>query len=235
MKQVASQLLAFSMFILLSIQLQSCYQRGQNQHLSENAGLLLQYIHNISGKYTLTGQHNYLSQLSMAPNSIIPILFRPYHEMNGSWFWWGGVPGEDRYIKLWKQLYKLYTEEYQLDNLIWVWSPDDPDHGLDGYYPGDDYVDIIGCDVYHFGKQRPYYMAEKYKRITSISPGKPVCIGECSEIPSESVLEEQSLWTWFMAWDVLVFQMNSSDKLREIYQSDRFITRDELPDFNHQQ
>jgi hypothetical protein len=186
MKQVASQMLAFSLFILLSIQLQSCNQRGQNQHLSENAGLLLQYIHNISGKYTLTGQHNYLSQLSMAPNSIIPILFRPYH-------------------------------------------------GLDGYYPGDDYVDIIGCDVYHFGKERPYYTAEKYKRITSISPGKPVCIGECSEIPSESVLEEQSLWTWFMAWDVLVFQMNSSDKLREIYQSDRFITRDELPDFNHQQ
>jgi hypothetical protein len=224
MKQVASQLLAFS----LSIQLQSCNQRDQNQHLSDNAGLLLQYIHEISGKYTLTGQHNYLSQLSLAPDSIFQLTGK-YPAI------WGGVPGEDRYIKLWKQLYKLYTEEYQLDNLIWVWSPDDPDHGLDGYYPGDDYVDIIGCDVYHFGKERPYYTAEKYKRITSISPGKPVCIGECSEIPSESVLEEQSLWTWFMAWDVLVFQMNSSDKLREIYQSDRFITRDELPDFNHQQ
>lgn len=171
----------------------------------------------------------YLQELKEAG---IPILFRPYHEMNGSWFWWGGFPGEDRFIALWKQLYELYTGEYKLNNLIWVWSPDNPDHGLDGYYPGDAYVDIVGNDVYHFGKEKPYYKKEAYEKILAISPGKLLCIGECSEIPSEDVLEKQPRWAWFMAWDELVFQLNSSERLIELYNSDRFITRDELPDFN---
>jgi hypothetical protein len=60
----------------------------------------------------------------------------------------------------------------------------------------------------------------------TISPGKPLCIGECSEIPSESIMEEQPLWRWFMAWDVLVFQMNLPEMLKDVYQSERFITRD---------
>lgn len=309
-------------------------------HLSEEAVSLLDYIDEISGKQILTGQHSYLSQLSLAPDSLyrltgkypairgydfgfsgvpgdtddiafrpalmkeikmqyqkgsiitityhqanpvmgepctfkegvqselteeewdellepgselygkwkdqmdliagyllelknaeIPILFRPYHEMNGGWFWWGGHPGEDRFIALWKQLYHLYNDDYQLNNLIWIWSPDDPNHGLDGYYPGDEYVDIVGCDVYHFGKEKPYYKKENYEKILSISPGKLLCIGECSEIPSEAILDEQPLWSWFMAWDELVFQLNSSEQLIQLYNSERFITRDELPDF----
>lgn len=340
LRNASAWLLAISM-MMFACQPRTNVKSGEDvAHLSEEAVTLLNYIDEISGKQILTGQHSYLSQLSLAPDSLyrmtgkypairgydfgfsgvpgdtddiafrpalmkeikkqyqkgsiitityhqanpvmgepctfkegvqselteeewdellepgselygkwkdqmdliagyllelkkagIPILFRPYHEMNGGWFWWGGHPGEDRFIALWKQLYHLYANEYELNNLIWIWSPDDPNHGLDGYYPGDEYVDIVGCDVYHFGKEKPYYKKENYEKILSISPGKLLCIGECSEIPSEAILDEQPLWCWFMAWDELVFQLNSREQLIQLYNSERFISRDELPDF----
>lgn len=207
------------------------FKEGVQSELTENQwDELLQPDSELYGKWKdqMDLIAGYLLELKDAG---IPILFRPYHEMNGGWFWWGGHPGEDRFIALWKQLYHLYAHDYKLDNLIWIWSPDDPKHGLDGYYPGDDYVDIVGCDVYHFGKEKPYYRRENYEKILSVSPGKLLGIGECSEIPSEAILDEQPLWTWFMAWDQLVFQLNSSERLIRLYNSERFITRDELPDF----
>lgn len=209
------------------------FKEGVQSELTEEQwDELLEYGSVLYGKWKAQMDliAGYLLELKEAG---IPILFRPYHEMNGGWFWWGGHPGEDRFIALWKQLYHLYTHDYKLDNLIWIWSPDDPNHGLDGYYPGDDYVDIVGCDVYHFGKEKPYYKKENYEKILSVSPGKLLGIGECSEIPSEAILDEQPLWTWFMAWDQLVFQLNSSERLIQLYNSERFITRDELPDFKN--
>lgn len=59
----------------------------------------------------------YLEQLQAAH---IPVIFRPYHEMNGSWFWWGGRPGEAGYLALWQQIYAYYTEHHHLNNLLWA-------------------------------------------------------------------------------------------------------------------
>lgn len=99
----------------------------------------------------------------------VPILWRPFHEMTGDWFWWcvnqwnyrgGTVPGE-RFIELWKYMYTYYTEEWGLDNLIWVYAPSpydgNPTVHSDGHlsasdfrtcYPGDEFVDIVGIDWY---------------------------------------------------------------------------------------
>ena len=72
----------------------------------------------------------------------IPILFRPLHEAGGEWFWWSSG-GEEAYIKLWRKMYDKFTNEYKLNNLIWVWN------GIEAkYYPGDEYVDISGLDWY---------------------------------------------------------------------------------------
>ncbi|MGY2574208.1 glycoside hydrolase family 26 protein [Vibrio sp. C8] len=85
----------------------------------------------------------------------IPIIFRPWHEHNGDWFWWGkGHTSESDYIKLWK-----FTVEYlnskEQNNLIYAFSPDrsriDMDNFITSYqygYAGDNYVDIIGYDNY---------------------------------------------------------------------------------------
>ncbi|MFY0687227.1 MAG: beta-mannosidase [Cyclobacteriaceae bacterium] len=86
----------------------------------------------------------------------VPIIFRPYHEHNGDWFWWGkGYCTEEEYIALWRFTVEYLRDEKGLHNLIYAFSPDrsrmDLSKGAASYlyaYPGDEYVDIIGFDNY---------------------------------------------------------------------------------------
>ncbi len=86
----------------------------------------------------------------------IPIIFRPWHEHNGDWFWWGkGNCTEEEYIKLWRFTIEYLRDKKQLHNLIYAWSPDRSRTNLDDFkttylyaYPGDTYVDILGLDNY---------------------------------------------------------------------------------------
>jgi mannan endo-1,4-beta-mannosidase len=86
----------------------------------------------------------------------IPIIFRPWHEHNGDWFWWGkGNVSEQDYIALWQFTVKYLRDEKDLHNLIFAYSPDRSRIDLaqfeSGYfyaYPGDEYVDVIGLDNY---------------------------------------------------------------------------------------
>ena len=75
----------------------------------------------------------------------VPVLFRPFHEMQGGWFWWGAHPVALR--KLWRNLFNYYTHEKGLHNLLWVWSPNVSLKALD-CYPGNAYVDMTGLDIY---------------------------------------------------------------------------------------
>ena len=161
----------------------------------------------------------------------IPILFRPYHEMNGGWFWWGKHAGENGYKKLWIQLYDYYTKEYNLNNLIWVWSPDKPKFGLDEYYPGDNYVDIVGCDIYPTLDTTVVFRKDWYEQISAVADNKLLTLGECGRMPTVETFTEQPRWLWFMTWCDLVYKANSRDELKTLYNSDRVITLDELPKF----
>lgn len=76
----------------------------------------------------------------------VVVLWRPFHEMNGGWFWWGGQTPET-FIKLWRQMFVYFTQTKGLNNLLWVYAPNQaPNAGL--YYPGDRYVDMVGLDAY---------------------------------------------------------------------------------------
>ena len=81
-------------------------------------------------------------QLLILKEAKVPVLFRPLHEASGGWFWWG-ASGPEAYKELYRLLYDRLTNEYGLDNLIWVWNGQDAE-----WYPGDEYVDIIGEDIY---------------------------------------------------------------------------------------
>jgi len=162
----------------------------------------------------------------------IPVLFRPYHEMNGSWFWWGGQKDEPGFKDLWIKLYHYYTDYHHLNNLIWVWSPDKPWHGLKEYYPGADFVDIVSCDIYPVPDTNIVFRKEWYDELNALAGDKPIAIGECSIMPDLSDYETQPDWTWFMLWADLGVNSNSVEKLNEIYHSNRMITADKVPDFN---
>jgi mannan endo-1,4-beta-mannosidase len=86
----------------------------------------------------------------------IPIIFRPWHEHNGDWFWWGKGPAtEAEYIALWQFTVGYLRDNKNIHNLIYAFSPDRSRIDINNFkrdyfygYPGDDYVDVIGLDDY---------------------------------------------------------------------------------------
>jgi mannan endo-1,4-beta-mannosidase len=83
----------------------------------------------------------------------IPIIFRPWHEHNGSWFWWGKEHCTiEEYKTLWKYTVDYLRDTLNIHNLIYTYSPDGQFDDYSERYPGDDYVDMLGFDYYFRGE-----------------------------------------------------------------------------------
>ena len=90
---------------------------------------------------------NYANQLAADD---IPVIFRPYHENTGTWFWWGAQNSAESYKSLYRYT-KDYLEKQGVHNMLYVYSPNGPLESTDEYmsrYPGDEYVDILAFDYY---------------------------------------------------------------------------------------
>ena len=138
----------------------------------------------------------------------VPIIWRPYHEMNGSWFWWGGRRGQYSTKALYVQIYDRLVKYHKLNNLIWLWSVDRPNNTemqFSNYYPGDKYVDIIGLDVYGRDFNQVYYDS-----LVVISKGKPMALAEVGNPPSPEILKKQPRWVYYSTWAGMV--RNTSKK-----------------------
>jgi mannan endo-1,4-beta-mannosidase len=132
----------------------------------------------------------------------IPVLWRPYHEMNGDWFWWGGRRGEHGTTVLYRQLFDRLVNYHKLNNLIWIWSVDRPtlpERQFADYYPGKNYFDIAALDVYHSDFQQSYY-----DDLLKLADGKPIALAEVGPPPTIDVLEKQPKWAWWMLWAEMV-------------------------------
>ena len=169
----------------------------------------------------------YLRQLQDAD---IPVLWRPYHEMNGVWFWWCNQKGEQGFKRLWIMMYDYFTNHHQLNNLIWVWNtnaprdiPGDEAWPYEDFFPGIDYVDILAADVY-----RNDYKQSHHDQLLVLAEGKPIALGETGEIPDKEILEQQPEWTWFMPWGWILFMSNETELINEVYHSDQVLTLDEV-------
>lgn len=131
----------------------------------------------------------------------IPVIWRPLHEAAGNmfrggtaWFWWGADGGET-YVRLWRHMYDFFREK-GVDNLIWVWTTEMDDSP---YYPGDDYVDIVGRDLY--GATDPTAVAEEYEAILDAYPNKMIALSECGTVaPLSSQWEAGARWVFCMPW-----------------------------------
>jgi mannan endo-1,4-beta-mannosidase len=141
----------------------------------------------------------YLKQLKKAH---IPVLWRPYHEMNGSWFWWGGRSGENGTIALYRQIFNRLVKHHKLNNLIWVWSVDRPvrpEMNYVDFYPGDKYFDIVALDVYRNDFKQPYYDS-----LVVMAKGKPLILGEVGNPPSPEIMKNQLKWSSYVIWSGMV-------------------------------
>ncbi len=77
----------------------------------------------------------------------VVVIWRPLHEMNGAWFWWGAQEPAD-FIALWRHMFDYFTHTRKLHNLIWAFGPNHGQKPADLYYPGDAYADLVGLDAY---------------------------------------------------------------------------------------
>lgn len=95
----------------------------------------------------------FVSSCKGSNGELVPIVFRPFHEHTGSWFWWGQNHCTDEEFKqLWRFTVTYLTEKKQVHNLLYAYSAADyrdAAHFLERY-PGDDYVDVIGTDAYQY-------------------------------------------------------------------------------------
>ena len=160
--------------------------------------------------------------LKVLRDNKVPVLWRPYHEMNGGWFWWGKKKGKNGYQLLWRNMYDYFTNHHELNNLIWVWNANE----LRGenvtsyadYFPGLDVVDILATDVYTGNYDR-----KNYDMLLELAQTKPIAIGECGPLPSPEVLREQPEWTWFMCWARMIKRENTTEEILDVYKNDHVI------------
>jgi mannan endo-1,4-beta-mannosidase len=162
--------------------------------------------------------------LTVLRDAGVPVLWRPFHEFDGQWFWWG-KGGSDNFVKLWQMMYDYFTDDYGLTNLIWVLGYSG--EVKEGWYPGDEYCDIIGSDTYDNSTN-----SKGWERLEQVTDNKPLAFHECGNVPSaEQFLQDGTMWSWFMIWHTDYITGNDQENLKAVYNSDLVITLDELPEF----
>ena len=157
----------------------------------------------------------------------IPIIWRPFHEAEGVWFWWGRQ-GVEVAKQLYLMMYDRYTNYHQLNNLIWVWNSP-----LKEGYVGDDFCDVISMDMYPPAHQHQDHKEkyEKLKRITEAT--KIIAVAEIGTIPSvQGISHSKVPWAWFMTWCnefATTEEFTDNAEFIDAYHSDYAITLDKLP------
>ena len=179
-------------------------------------------------------------QLTILRDNGVPVLFRPLHEASGGWFWWGAADAES-YKKLYITMYEKFTKEYGLNNLIWVWNGQDA-----RWYPGDEYVDIIGEDVYP-GEHVYTSQISKYLNAATNYSEEPKLVymteNGCIFDP-DLAIRDGAMWGMWSTWQgefvakstaihTLSEQYTEESMLRKAYEHEAVVTLDELPDLKN--
>lgn len=168
----------------------------------------------------------------------VVVLWRPFHEVNGDWFWWGGKDPA-LFIKVWRQMFDYFTNDKGLDNLLWVYAPN---HGRDtaAYYAGDHYVDLVGLDAYtdfidpdHIRGYAAVAALPKPFGFTEFGPHGPQNPpGDFDYTRFLDGVERNFPKTcFFMCWNGK-WSLNSNEKTKDLLDSPIIVNRENLPPFS---
>jgi mannan endo-1,4-beta-mannosidase len=164
----------------------------------------------------------YLQQLK---NAGIPVLWRPLHEINDSWSWWGGTPYT---AALWQLTYNYLVNTEGLTNLIWVWSVKDSGStsALSTYYPGNQYVDVLALDPW----DSSFPTTAWYQAIQSMASadGKPMALAEVGTLPTPAQLSSQPDWTYFNDWASYITSNNTNAQIQATYYDSRVLHQGQI-------
>jgi mannan endo-1,4-beta-mannosidase len=161
----------------------------------------------------------YLQQLKAAN---IPVLWRPLHEINDAWSWWGGTANS---AKLFQITHDYLVNTKGLTNLIWVWSvKDDSTSTLSTYYPGNQYVDVVGLDPWNSG----WPSTQWYQAMESLAGSKPIALAEVGTLPTPAQLASQPNWTYFNDWADYINTNNNSTTIKATYYDTQVLHRGDI-------
>jgi mannan endo-1,4-beta-mannosidase len=175
--------------------------------------------------------------LKMLQDSGAVVLFRPFHEMNGNWFWWGDKDPA-QYINLWRYVHDYMTNTKGLTNLIWVYCVNRDMGDELAYYPGSQYVDIVGIDYYDASGH--IYTPPEYANLLTL--GKPFAmteVGQCAPGTTQGCTAKDSRFIiedirnnlpktlYFNVWND-VWALTNMNNVTELLADPWVITRDEV-------
>lgn len=157
----------------------------------------------------------------------IAVLWRPLHEAEGKWFWWGAKSGESC-KKLYRIMYDRMVNQHGINNLIWVWNS----YGTtkENWYPGDDVVDIVAWDYPDYNQSSGSW--KQYLQLFG-DKGKPFAIGEDGKLFNPDMLEKQG-WLYFITWAYMIKDpsqqngRNTAEWINRVFNDPRVITLDDL-------
>jgi len=156
----------------------------------------------------------------------MPLIWRPLHENNGDWFWWGNNPVAC--AKLWKILYDRMVNYNGLNNLIWLWNGNNDEN------TPIEYIDIIGVDIYadDHGPQTTAYNTH----FDFYKGKKMVVLSENGRIPDiQQCVDQDAWWGYFQTWNtefILQDSYQTEAQLKSYFTNKVVMNMDELPSFN---
>lgn len=159
----------------------------------------------------------------------IPVIWRPLHEAAGGWFWWG-AKGPEACKKLYQVMWDRMVNHHGLKNLIWAWTREPND---DAWYPGDEYIDIVGRDIYQQGNHTSQF-GEFSDMNNRYGQKKMITISECGSFPDvDNLVRDGAAWLYYMPWYgefTTSAEHNTLTLWKKMFAHSYVITLNEMPD-----
>jgi mannan endo-1,4-beta-mannosidase len=156
--------------------------------------------HNNVYKNSLKEVAAFAKSLIGADGKAVPVIFRPFHEFDGGWFWWGATHcTPEQYKTLFQFTVTYLRDSLGVHNFLYAWSPDKNFNSLSQYlerYPGDEYVDVVGSDNYGdlADNTSPVTASNKYKIVSDYGIAKNK-VAAMTETGSTSKLAKSNWYT----------------------------------------
>lgn len=165
----------------------------------------------------------------------VAVLWRPLHEASGKWFWWG-TDGAKPCVALYKLMFDTFVNKKGLHNLIWVWTTDEAPDALD-WYPGDEYVDVVGRDYYYYPREANHAsLVSSFEKVKEMYGAKKiVTLSENGSVPyPDEMKADGANWSWFMPWygDYAMegwANDNNAESWNTVMNNDYIITLEDMP------
>jgi mannan endo-1,4-beta-mannosidase len=172
-------------------------------------------------------------QLQKFQDAGVPVIWRPLHEAQGGWFWWG-AHGPDAFKQLWRLMYNRLSTARPADNfpglhnLIWEFTSSAAQSNYLSWYPGDDVVDMVGLDIYT--DSRSSMSGEYYDMLSQFNGRKMLALAESGTLPNGSLTHSYGpKWSYFSLWQDGFLDDFSASQVQTLLNDSNIITLNELP------